>query len=121
VDAGLSGFLGNDPCVQQCLCGHPHSQAYLYEYTNVSGFHGNRDFFDKKIFKSLSEINIPRIGRLGVHLFHPNPCATARIWPPFASEPGPSSRLPDSPPEEIEKDVADAVSKVRAGRAAGRC
>ncbi|MFO8091366.1 MAG: type II toxin-antitoxin system Phd/YefM family antitoxin [Desulfatiglandaceae bacterium] len=31
------------------------------------------------------------------------------------------SRLPDSPPEEIEKDVADAVSKVRAGRAAGRC
>ena len=30
------------------------------------------------------------------------------------------SGLPDIPPEEIDKDVADAVSKVRDGRAPGR-
>lgn len=30
------------------------------------------------------------------------------------------SRLPGIPPEKIEKDVAEAVSKVRTGRATGR-
>jgi prevent-host-death family protein len=31
------------------------------------------------------------------------------------------ARLSDTPPEEIEKDVADAVSEVRTACAAGRC
>ena len=30
------------------------------------------------------------------------------------------SQLPDIPPEEIDRDLADAVSKVRSGRAASR-